>query len=453
MRLRVSAMRLPVALVVLFCLPAGAAGALELGEARHLAARAGFGLDRAGWEALRPLGRGEAVDRLLAGRVTEAVTPPPAWTAGPRDPGYVNTGKLPAEERAAFDERRKAEKQELKAWWAAELLATPSPLTERMVLFWHGHFTSGFNQVNQPDLMHRQNAMLRRLALGNFRDLLHAVARDPAMLVYLDGNQNKKGAPNENFARELLELFTLGEGNYTEQDVKEAARAFTGWGVEAAGGTFVQRPRLHDTDPKTVLGVTGDLDGDAVVELLLARPRTAVFVVEKLWRELVSPDPDPAEATRLAHDFRQDWDIARLVRGLLTCDAFWAPANRGVLVKSPADLVVGTVRALGLRSDGDQTAKQLQRLDLELFNPPNVRGWPGGVSWINAHTLLQRRQVTGALVRGVRMDGQDSPFAGLAEGEMTPFLLALAPVETPAAGLAPRALLDRLVEDPAYQMK
>ena len=174
---------------------------------------------------------------------------------------------------------------------------------------------------------------------------LHAIARDPAMVIYLDSASNRKGQPNENFAREVMELFTLGEGHYTEHDVKEAARAFTGWSIDPASGAFQFRSGAHDNGFKTVLGNSGNLDGDTVLNILLAHPQTAEFIVGKLWREFVSPTPDTAEVRRIASELRDSgYNIREALRALLMSDAFYAPSNRAVLVKSPVDLVVGTLR-------------------------------------------------------------------------------------------------------------
>src|SRR6185503_10785129 len=209
------------------------------------------------------------------------------------------------------EERKLAQREivqrsfELQSWWLTELIATRAPLAEKMTLFWHNHFVSGLQKVRSPQLLYRQNVLLRKHALGNFGELLRAVSRDPAMLIYLDNASNRREQPNENFARELMELFTLGEGHYGEQDVKEAARAFTGWSVDPDTGEFLFRRPAHDDGVKTILGRTGSFDGSAVLDILLAQPQTAEFVAGKLWREFVSPVPDPVEVRRIARAFRE----------------------------------------------------------------------------------------------------------------------------------------------------
>jgi uncharacterized protein (DUF1800 family) len=270
-----------------------------------------------------------------------------------------------------------------------------------MTLFWHNHFVSAQPKVRIARLMYRQNVTLREYALGNFGSLLHAIARDPAMVLYLDSVQNRKGAPNENFAREVMELFTLGEGHYGEQDIKEAARAFTGYSLDRETGTFVFRRFIHDDGVKTVLGKSGHFDGDAVLDLLLAQPATADFIAAKLWREFVSPDPDQAEIARVGKRFREsNYDLKVALGAILTSDAFYAPRNRGVLVKSPVELVVGALRQFGMQpAETLPFAIAAAGMGQNLFSPPNVKGWPGGDVWINTTTLLARKQYLDRLTR------------------------------------------------------
>ncbi|RDU99407.1 DUF1800 domain-containing protein [Trinickia dinghuensis] len=373
---------------------------LDSDDARYFLTRSGFAPDERTLASYVGLSREQAVDKLLATARTTPVTPMPAWVDEP-----IPTR---AEERALDPQARRAEGAErgrryeaLRGWWIHEMATRPSPLTERMTLFWHGHFTSGQDKVPYPQLMARQNALLRRYALGSFADMLHAVAKDPAMLMYLDGAGNRKGHPNENFAREVMELFTLGEGHYGQRDVSEAARAYTGWSLDPDTRAYVWRADWHDAGEKTVLGHTGAFDGDAVLDLLLAQPQTATFIVTELWREFVSETPDPAQIERIAARFRSSgYDIAVALRGLFSTDAFWDVRNRGVLVKSPAQFVVGALRSFDV-DDDDMTplAGTLRNLGQNLFAPPNVKGWPGGSTWINSTTLLAREQFVEQLFR------------------------------------------------------
>jgi uncharacterized protein (DUF1800 family) len=214
------------------------------------------------------------------------------------------------------------------------------------------------------------------------------------MVIYLDNAQNRKGAANENFAREVMELFTLGQGHYSERDIRESARAFTGWGVDRTTGTFAFRPPLHDDGEKTVFGKSGDFDGDGVLDLILERRETAEFIVDKLWKEFVSPMPDRHSVERIAQAFRASkYDIKVALRALLATPAFWAPENRGALVKSPVDIVVGTLRQLEIVPDETlPLALAVGGMGQNIFAPPNVRGWAGGNEWINSNTLLARKQ-------------------------------------------------------------
>jgi uncharacterized protein (DUF1800 family) len=289
---------------------------------------------------------------------------------------------------------------EVRGWWLNEMVSTPAPLVERMTLFWHNHFTSGRQKVRFPQLMYRQNALLREHALGNFATLLHAASKDPAMIIYLDAASNRRGRPNENFAREVMELFTLGEGHYSETDIREAARAFTGWSLDGQR-EFIMRRGLHDGGEKTVLGRSGRFEGDDVLDILLAQRRTAEFIVEKLWREFVSPEPQPSEVARIAAVFRDSgYEVRTALRELLLSPAFWAPGNRASLIKSPAEYVAGMLRQFAVPvANGMPYAAAMVGMGQTLFDPPNVKGWPGGESWINAATLLTRKQFAERLLR------------------------------------------------------
>ncbi|HUQ28608.1 MAG TPA: DUF1800 domain-containing protein [Usitatibacter sp.] len=405
-------MRLITATVV-FLLPFAAHGAgIGYEGARHLLNRAGFGATDAEVREFAKLDRGEAVEKLLAATRREASTAPPAFVDAPFEPYYRLRG-MSAEERMAAQRRLVQESFELRAWWLGEMLATPSPLTERMTLFWHNHFATSQQKVRSLQLMYRQNALLRRESLGNFATLLHAIAKDPAMLVYLDNAGSRKQAPNENFAREVMELFTLGEGHYGEQDVKEAARAFTGWSLDRETGEFTYRRIWHDYGSKTVLGHSGRLDGDEVLDVLLARPETARFIAAKVWREFVSPTPDAGEVARWAGVFRDArYEVTPLIRAALMSDAFWSPENRGALVKSPLDLVVGTLRTFAIRPiDLRPAVFASAALGQNPFAPPNVKGWAGGDAWIDSATLLGRRQFVDRVFRGSDPGGALQPAA------------------------------------------
>ncbi len=466
--------------------------------ARHLLDRAGFGATDREIREYAPLDRGEAVDRLLAGARREAVTPPPGFVDDPIE----RPAKLRSDPEARKALLKKLARQglELRAWWLTEMLDTPSPLTERMTLFWHNHFATSQQKVRFPQLMYRQNVLLRREALGSFATLLHEVAKDPAMLVWLDNARSRKAAPNENFAREVMELFTLGVGHYSEQDVKEAARAFTGWSIDPGSGAYRYRPFFHDGGEKVVLGHRGRLDGDAVLDILLAQPQTAHFIAEKMWREFVSPAPDEAQVQRWAHVFRAaHYEVKPLLRAVLLSDAFWSPENRATLVKSPVDVVVGTMRTFDIHpADLRPAAIACAVLGQNLFSPPNVKGWPGGDAWIDSATLLGREQFVDRVFRGAdrgvqpaamaqeeSMDARKGGGAPRAPGarlralmqrgfasyafddrrwlaslgapaqpqRIDRLVLAAAAVDPVPAGLDAASRVRALVADPAYQLK
>ncbi len=437
------------AAVFLLAIP-GFAAAQEIGYegARHLLNRAGFGAPDAQVREYAPLDRLQAVKRLLGESRREALLAPPAFVDEPFQP-YYKLRAMGAGERMAAQRLVVQQGVELRAWWLREMLGSPSPLTERMTLFWHGHFATSQQKVRANPLMYRQNVLLRREALGNFATLLHAIGKDPAMLVYLDQAGSRRQAPNENFAREVMELFTLGEGHYGERDVKEAARAFTGWSLDRETGEYRYRPLFHDGGEKTVLARTGRFDGDEVIDILLARPETAQWIVGKLWREFISPAPDPVEVRRFAQVFRTArYEIKPLLHAMLTSDAFWSPSYRASLVKSPVDLVVGTLRTFGMRPiDMGPVVVACAALGQNPFSPPNVRGWPGGESWINSSTLLGRKLWLDRAFRGTQAM---APSIGTS---ISALLLATAPVFATEVGGDEAERVRALVADPAYQLR
>jgi uncharacterized protein (DUF1800 family) len=382
-------------------------------EARHLLVRTGFTPTQAEVDKLV----GQSAQSAVASIVAAALSSKPKYPA----PDFVNLpppiplGLLKTDdERQAQRQQQLREGLEIKAWWMREMLETNTPLTERMTLFWHNHFATSMQKVGRSQAMWSQHLQLRGQAVGSFRTLLHAIAKDPAMLVYLDGNNNRKEAPNENFAREVMELFTLGEatqgGGYTEQDIKEVARSFTGWSVERDDFSFKFRKPQHDTASKTVLNRTGNFDGDEVLDILIEQPATARFIVGKLWREFVSPTPDQTRVDQIAQQFgRSNFSIQVALTELLMSDAFWDDKNRGSLIKSPVDLVVGTVRQFGFSyNDVLPFVLKVDQLGQNLLMPPNVKGWPGYTDWINATTLLERKRFSEQLFRTVepRADGK-----------------------------------------------
>ncbi len=289
---------------------------------------------------------------------------------------------------------------------ADRMVRTRRPLREKLALFWHGHFATEVEKVRDYRKMAAQYELFRELGTGSFRDLLRAVARDPAMLIYLDGAKNVRAAPNENFARELLELFTLGPGPYDEHDIKEAARAFTGWNL--AGNEFRLRRLQHDRGKKSFLGVEGRLDGDDVIDVILDHPQTARFLAAKLYRYFVRQDLSEPVHDALAQRLREaDYEIAPLLETLLLSRDFHSRATRGSHVKSPVELVVSTWRKLGVRGLPGLPVFSLttKNLGQGLFEPPNVAGWSGGRAWLNPSTLTGRQN----FARLVLFPGEQPP--------------------------------------------
>jgi uncharacterized protein (DUF1800 family) len=377
----------------------------------HLHRRAGFA---ATWgELQRDLKDGPraSIDRLLAGK---------ARTAGvPTD--FEATAALLAERAIA-----NTGPNHLKAWWVNRMLFGPDALTERLTLLWHNHFATSNEKVRRLGKMHRQNEIFRKHGRGPFAKLLQAVVKDPAMLIWLDAPTNRKGHPNENLARELMELFTLGIGNYTEKDVKEAARALTGWTLsrEVVGlgglrpdGDFREDGTRHDDGEKTILGRKGNFKGDDLVALLLEQPATARRLAGRLCEQffgegVVGAGAVAALAAGLRkHDLDIGWGVATILRSRV----FFAEANLGARVQGPAELTVGAARALE-RFGSVSTlvlADWCARLGQDLFYPPNVGGWPGGRHWISPQSMIARANFAAALVGGA-LTRPPQPFDALA---------------------------------------
>jgi uncharacterized protein (DUF1800 family) len=290
------------------------------------------------------------------------------------------------------------ETQRLGLWWANRMLSTRRPLEEKLTLFWHGHFATGENKTRDYRMMLRQNEMFRANAAGNLRNLLVGILKDPWMLVYLDNGENVKSHPNENFGRELLELFTMGVGNYTERDVREAARAFTGWTNNVLEFKF--DADQHDGGQKTFLGQSGPFNGEDIIDIILKQPVTAEFVSAKLYKFFVRDEVSPTVQANLGRTFRDSgYQLKPLMKQLLLSRDFYSEASTATQIKSPVQLVVSTYKKLGLREVPSipDFGRMTGSLGQSLFDPPNVAGWAGGRTWITPSTLLQR----GNLFRGV----------------------------------------------------
>jgi hypothetical protein len=369
--------------------------------AAHLLRRAGFGGTPEEIRELFALGLDGAVDRLLGWEGQEDVAvegPGITLTTQPGREMMMGADSQEARQEMVREHRQQDMMQfaRVREWWVQTMIRTRWPLRERMVLLWHGHFTSGYRDVRNSYHMYVQNTLFRRHAAGSFRALLHEVSKDPAMLEYLDNNRNRKEHPNENYAREVMELFTLGVGNYTEEDIQELARGLTGWTFE--GNRFEFEQRAHDGGEKTFLGRRGRLGGDEMLDIILEQPAASRHLASRLWDSFAGGDPDPAVVEGLARTLREaDWELRPALRQLLRSRAFFATA--GQRIKSPVELVVGLYRTTGLESRGAfGLSFAAEALGQALLDPPNVKGWPGGRDWITTSLLFARYNVASAIV-------------------------------------------------------
>jgi len=391
-------------------------------DAAHLLRRAGFGAPPDEIQAAAERGLSATTDSLINYEQVPDTIDDDAIVARLLDtmPERSRGGQIEVPNQAG------------KMWWTYRLIASPRPLQEKMTLFWHNHFTSS---DTDGALMIRQNQLYRHHALGNFRTLALAVTRDPEMLRYLNGSQNYKAHPNENYARELMELFTCGRvgpdgsPNYTEDDVKAGARAFSGWNMRN-GTDFAYSPYQHDDDPKTFMGRTGNFNGDDLVNMLVELPATGYYICRKLYRFLAYSDPEPAVMTSLVKTyFDSGYDIKAIVSLILRSSAFYSAKARFALVKSPVDYAIGTIKMAGLTNavlptmdeisqdiDADPQpmtprerlrgntmgrlagiAYSLRSMGQDLLDPPNVKGWDGGAMWINTDSIQARGKFASSL--------------------------------------------------------
>lgn len=377
--------------------------------AAHLLNRAGFGGSPSEVDALAALGHAEAVDRLVEWEKQPDDVPMPEWAKldlDARRERFQKSRQASAEERrqlqAEEQKRRRGQILELQGWWLRRMATSARPLQEKLTLFWHGHFATSIEKVRDPYLMWLQNETLRKRGGGRWFELLDAVTRDPAMLIYLDQQQSRPSHPNENYARELMELFALGEGHYTEKDVTEAARALTGLTLDRLTLEVSFNRRRHDAGVKTVLGRTGRLGVNEVLEQVAGQPQCARFISAKLWTFFAAENPSPELVDALAAEFRrQDGRIQPFLRVVFRSEEFHAPSVVRKQIKSPVQFLVQACRQLERDlPPGPVCSNALRLLGQNLFAPPNVKGWDGGVSWINTNTLLARQNLTLLLVTG-----------------------------------------------------
>ncbi len=355
--------------------------AVNRDDAAHLLRRVGVGGTDAEIDALVGLTRGAAVNRVLRAALDAPTPARPQW----------------------IDDREWYRQMTATGWWMDRLMHSPAPLQEKMTLFWHGHFATEQQKVYEMDLMMDQNMLFRTEGLGNFRDLVQAVSVQPAMLIYLDNETNEKGAEQENFARELMELFTLGVGNYTEGDVISMAKAWTGYntvGYVKINGTwtyvsdYVFKPELHDNSNKTLFGITRNWSGPAAIDEICYGSKAVQcsrFIARKLWRFFAHNSPSAALVDSLAATFRaENLNIAELVRAILTHPEFWGDESRFALVKSPVEYVGSLVKRTGVPVEGQQYHYLMSGMGQVLFEPPNVAGWKNNGYWLSTATAWGR---------------------------------------------------------------
>lgn len=403
-------------------MPEAAPDKWTIHEAAHLLRRAGFGGSPDEIRKLHSLGRKAAVESLVEPAEPAGAFPVPDWATPegaaedrrerteaigearrPRPdltPEQADRARRQAQQ--AVQRRLRQQGVEAQGWWFRRMLRTGAPLREKMTLFWHDHFATSIQKVRQAALMVEQNELFRRHAFGSFKELTRAVVRDPAMMLYLDTQNSRKGKPNENFARELMELFTLGEGHYTEEDVKEAARAFTGYRLNRLTGRVVHNKRQWDAGPKTIFGKKGRFDGDGVVDLIFGTDRASRFLPAKLWEFFVAENPPEEAVESLAKRFRaEEFRVAPVLREIFLSKAFYAEEVMRDQIKSPVQYLVQMLKELELTDAPEAyTLAAQQQLGQVLFMPPNVAGWDWGKAWINTNTLLSRYHAAGFVTKG-----------------------------------------------------
>ncbi len=372
--------------------------------AGHLYRRAAFGANLDELRDAVKIGHKAALARFLE--------PDPE-----KDKAFLQTAEMTGRATASLRNTFK-----LRAWWVWCMLQSPNPLREKMTLFWHNHFATSIVKVDRTEPMYLQNQLLRRNALEKFGPLLQQISTDPAMMIYLDSKENVKGKPNENYAREVMELFSLGVGNYTEKDIREAARAFTGWQLENNEHDFhsVFEEELHDHGVKTVLGRTGTWKGEDVVRICLEQDACARFLVRKLYTYFISESPEPPAALLepLCQQFRKsDYDVGALVGTMLRSRLFFSDYAYRRKIKSPVEFALGTVLAVTARPvpvPPGALVSRMAQMGQALFAPPNVKGWPGGRSWLTTSTVLARhnfsQQVAGGTLHQNPNDGRFNDY-------------------------------------------
>lgn len=377
-------------------------------KAAHLLNRAGFGGTPEEIDKLAAMGPDKAVSFFLDADPDDDLFPPPTFVEPPARVEFKKREKNAATEedrrmiRRQLSELDRLSMLDFRLWWLNRMRYTTDPLREKMTLFWHGHFATSNQKVNDPYLMWIQNETLRHGALGRIPPLLKEMSRDPAMIRWLDLGQSRREHPNENFARELMELFSLGEGHYSENDVQEAARAFTGYRIAQETGVFRFVARDFDGGVKTVLGRTGPLSGDEVIDAIVSQTQCARFLGRKIWKFFVSDDPSEQRIEELGGLLlAEQYDVGKALRVLFRSREFYAPEVIHHQIKGPVQWLIQTTRMLEIPlPDAGVIENSLASLGQVLFAPPNVKGWDGGRAWISASSLLYRYNFAAYLLSG-----------------------------------------------------
>jgi len=364
----------------------------------HLYCRAGFGISLEALGHKSNLSLESIVDELILGAKNSAELPS-------KLPNYKVAlfEKLSKSEKAVLNKKLRKENSEVNSKWVQNMVDSKNPLLDRMTLFWHGHFP--IISKKNPFVSKTYIDTLQKYSLGNFKELVLAIARNPGMIRFLNNQQNKKGKPNENFARELLELFTIGIGHYSEQDVKEAARAFTGWRANKKN-EFIFSKNRHDFGKKTFFGQTGNFDGEDIIDLILEKKETARFITTKTYKYFVNKNIDQNIIEQLADTFyNSNYNIEKLMRAIFTSKWFYNEKNIGTKIKSPIDLLVGMMKTLRLDLQDPKSILLVQKmLGQTLLIPPNVAGWPGGQAWIDNASLLFRLNLAGYFFKNTEIN-------------------------------------------------
>ena len=372
-------------------------------QLQHLYLRGGFGLQLSDLRKMNSQPTGKVVDALL--KASKKFTPLRVDLSN-----FPSPMEFKSMEKAQKQEVRKMSKQritDLNIAWLKEMATSEAQLREKMSFFWHDHFACRIDGIR---MVETQINTLRKHALGSFREMLFAISKDPAMLKFLNNQQNKKAHPNENFARELLELFTLSRGHYSEKDIQEAARAFTGWGFDLSG-EFVFKKRQHDFEQKTFLGKTGNWGGEDILNIVLEQKQTARYITEKLYRFLVNPQLDDGEVSRLTDIFyASDYNIETLLRAIFTSDHFYAEKNIGARIKSPIEYLTSLARLLNVEFTNKKGPLMIQKvLGQVLFKPPNVSGWVRGTAWIDSSSMMTRLTLPQVMLVGAEFSIDEKP--------------------------------------------